>query len=77
MPYTVAELSRYGFLGEDADETPTVKALPWDIDKPAPPPSAGEISEKRWNMAATVIGVVGGMLGIVLSYRAFSSGKGG
>lgn len=74
MPYTVSELARYGFLGGDAsDETPNVGPLPWEIDKPAAGPSALEVREKRWSAVGTVVGVVGGLLGIALSLRALAS----
>jgi hypothetical protein len=68
VAYTVAELR--GFLGEDANETPALTPLPWDLDKPAAGPSAAEARERKWGMASTVIGVLGGLLGIVLSYQA-------
>ncbi len=56
-------------LGQAASETPEVTTLPWKVDQPAAGPSF-------WEKAGVTIGVVGGVLGIVLSLRALRARQG-
>ncbi len=60
-------------LGEAASETPALSQLPWEIGVEAPQTKA-EIRAGRWEKASLMVGVIGGFLGIVLSYRAWKGG---
>lgn len=68
--YALSPEPAYATLGQ-ATETPELRALPWEIGQE---PSAETLrkrrSEERWQKASTLIGVIGGALGILLSYRA-------
>lgn len=57
-------------LGQQS-ETPEVRSLPWEIDQgPGPEQLAAQQSKVRWERASMVVGLLGGTLGILLSWRA-------
>lgn len=63
-----------GYFGQA--ETPDVKPLPWKID--APPTEAELKAQKasaRWEKTTMVVGILGGVLGIILSWRALRGSK--
>jgi len=64
---TRAQGALYG-LGFES-ETPEVRTLPWDVDRPQ---TKAEKTEQNWERAGMLIGVLGGALGIVLSYQALT-----
>lgn len=58
------------------DETPAIQPLPWDLEKPEDPITAA--AEARWSKiekAGTVIGVLGGAIGLYFSVKALMSSK--
>lgn len=65
-----------GSLGQASDETPDVKTLPWNIGK-VPVEESSERAWSRFDRVGSVVGVVGGLLGLVLAYRAVKSGRSG
>lgn len=70
-------LRQFNGLGES--ETPDVKQLPWELLRaPDPKAQAKAARMERLSEFGTVLGVVGGTLGLVLTLRALGliGGKG-
>jgi hypothetical protein len=61
-----------------ATETPDVKPLPWDIDRALTPEELkAEKWETRWSRmekASLAIGLIAGLMGLVMTWRAFRPG---
>lgn len=62
-------------LGENYDETPGVKALPWNIDVEPAGPTAAERRWDRLEKLGAVAGVAATLLGLFMSVRAFRRGE--
>jgi hypothetical protein len=63
------------FNGLGASETPDVKPLPWA--KPDPRQQKRAERMERLSTFGTILGVVGGTLGLILTLRALGVIKGG
>lgn len=56
-----AYVTRLGLAGVGDSETPAVATLPWQIDKPE--------AVDRWERAATILGVIGGLVGLAATLK--------
>lgn len=55
-------------VGLGQAETPAITTLPWEIEKI---PTRAETKEARMGKLVTWLGIIGGTLGVILSWREF------
>lgn len=62
----------YGRVGLGQAETPAITTLPWEIEQsPTRIQAQAEAREARMGKLITWLGIIGGTLGVILSWREF------